>query len=138
MPPPTPIILSDLGGTPSQGGDMNLNAPSYYDVNIGGITDGTAQVCIVSTSSTLMDYWDGSSWVSASNVQNYGGLVGFHYVCGNILASALTATAIGIGTPNSPTNGVPQFPLGMGLMLVLATFGLLILRRGIVRSPLKL
>ena len=33
-----PILLSDLSGTPSQGADTRLNAPTYYDVKIGSIS----------------------------------------------------------------------------------------------------
>jgi hypothetical protein len=115
---PSPITLSDINGNPSQGADINLNAPSYYDVNLGGITDGTAQVCISSSTNTLMEYWGGSSWVPASSVQQFSSLFGFDSVCGNIPGSGLTGTSIAIGTPAS-TPSVPDLPFG-SLSIIIA------------------
>lgn len=107
------ILLSDLGATPSQGADTIANGPTYYDVNIGSITTGTAQVCISnpSSSSTLMDYWSGTAWVPASNVGAYTStLASFPYICGTIPVSSATGTPIGVGSPDTTVTSMKSKP----------------------------
>ncbi|MDA4131592.1 MAG: hypothetical protein OK454_00505, partial [Thaumarchaeota archaeon] len=55
------ITPSDESGPPSSGADLNLGSgTTYYDIKVSGATDGTAQVCI-SPTSTTMQYYDSSS-----------------------------------------------------------------------------
>ena len=101
------ITPSDESGAPSSGADLNLGSgTTYYDVKVAGATDGTAQVCI-SPTSTTMQYYDSSSgsWVSASNIVVTG-----TQICGDIPVSALNGTPIATGTPTKPVIGVPEFP----------------------------
>ena len=93
-----PIIISDLGRTPSKGPDNSLDGAAYYDFKIQTITDGTAQVCISSPSSMLMDYWDGNAWVPARNVEVSTCTFHSGYICGLFEVSSLGGTPVSVGT----------------------------------------
>jgi hypothetical protein len=124
------VISGDWGSTqPAGTGSVSLGSGIFYDVQIEGITDGTAQICITNaavTSATQMQYWDGTEWVNAAS-QTVTGTT----LCGDIPVSALNGTPIVIGTPTitpvPPT--VPQFPFGMALLLGLAIPALLLVRK---------
>ena len=92
------ITATNYGTTPpASGADINLGAAGYYDVMVSGATDGVALVCITSTSVfflTTMQYWNGASWVPASNVEATGDTV-----CGDVPVSALNATPLASGPP---------------------------------------
>lgn len=109
-----------------------LSSASYYDVQIFGITDGTATICITtsSTSGLTMQYWDGSAWVSASHITTSA-----NQVCGNIPDSALTGTNIAIGQPFAvPT---PEFPFGtlLAVFVPIAALALFVKQKEKSRGP---
>ena len=126
------LTITDEGGAPPPpptGPDANLLGATghYYDVQVTGASDGTADTCIPdSNGATTMDYYDPSSsaWTSVHVA------IGSGRICGDIPVSALSGTPVAIGTPAPTPHGVPQFPLGLlgalavGLPLVLS------LRRG--------
>ena len=107
--PNTPITISttDLGssqptGTTSSGLDVE-----FFDVEVSGITTGTAYVYITSSAvmpTTLMEYWDGTQWASPISYE-----VGGTTICGAIPVSALTGAPIGIGhhSPHPPSTADP-------------------------------
>jgi YVTN family beta-propeller protein len=119
----------------------NLSSPSYYDVLVTGISSGNAQVCISfsSATSTTMQYWEGTSWTSASSITVSGGKV-----CGTIPVSALTGTNIVLGntiesTPPQPTIfGLTQILfygiIGGLSVIVLVAIAVIVRRRG-KRTP---
>jgi hypothetical protein len=82
-------------------GQLSLGSAGFYDVNVQGISDGTALVCIssstVSTQTTTMQYWNsgGGSWMAALNTSVTTGSP--NMVCGDVPVAALTGTAIAIG-----------------------------------------
>lgn len=80
--------------------NIDMTPAAYYDVNIQGISDGMATVYITNkgvSSATIMEYWDGTQWVAASDVSISGDTIQ-----GDIPVSALSGTLIAIG----PLNGV--------------------------------
>jgi hypothetical protein len=125
------LTITDNGGTPPPppiGPDTDLLGATghYYDVEVTGATDGTADTCIPdSNGATTMDYYDSSSgaWTSVS-VSIVSG-----HVCGDIPVSALTGTPVAIGTPTPTPQGVPEFPLGMLAVLAVGFPLLLAVRR---------
>jgi hypothetical protein len=75
-------------------------------VNVQGISDGTATVCITNSGvlcQTTMQYWNGAQWVMAADV-----VVSLNTICGDIPVSALTGTPIAIGPIDNtpPTTGI--------------------------------
>jgi hypothetical protein len=91
------VFSADLGSTqPAGTGTISLSNSQYYDVKVNGISTGTATVCITISSQLssqyAMQYWDGSSWVNATNITVSGS-----QICGDIPVSALTGTNIVIG-----------------------------------------
>jgi hypothetical protein len=131
------VISRDLGSTqPTGTGSVSLGSSSYFDVQIQGITDGTAKVCITNaavTSATVMEYAVGTAWVSALPYPP-GGTVTGTTICGEIPVSALQGTPIVIGIPTLPS--VPEFPFGMALLLGFAVPALLLVRKKF--SPLSM
>ena len=92
-------VTSQISGTtqPPETGTITLNSNStiYFDVQVQGITDGTAEVCITNaavTSSTVMQYWSGTEWISPADQVVTGTTV-----CGYIPVSALGGSPIVIG-----------------------------------------
>jgi len=68
----------------------------FYDVQVNGVTTGTATVCITNPAVsiwTTIEYWDGStsSWVYASNRTVSGS-----QVCGDVPVTALRGTPIAL------------------------------------------
>jgi hypothetical protein len=96
-------ISTDDLSSPGPGiGSVTLNDARYYDVKVSGISDGTARICIEDTeanSNAVMEYWNGTSWLGASNMVVSGGTA-----CGDIPVAALTGTNIVVGNP------VPSVP----------------------------
>jgi hypothetical protein len=89
------IITKDLPGQPTGTGVLDLSGSAFYDVQISGITDGTARVCITSpsvTAQTSMSYWNGTGWISATNTSVSGSTI-----CGDIPVSFLDGTPIVVG-----------------------------------------
>jgi hypothetical protein len=127
---PVTITPSDEIGTPSSGADLNLGTGAeYYDVQVSGAMDGTAQICISPPAAT-MQYYDSSSssWVSASNIVVTG-----TQICGDIPVSALAGTIIATGALTTVT-GVPEFPPASGLAVAaVAILAMAVLLR--TRSP---
>lgn len=81
-------------------GQLSLGTAGFYDVDIQGISDGTAQVCISNStvpSETTMQYWNGGagSWTAALNTIVTPGTP--NTVCGDIPVSDLAGTPIAIG-----------------------------------------
>ncbi|MHB8565531.1 MAG: Ig-like domain repeat protein [Nitrososphaerales archaeon] len=93
------ITSEDLSSASSGTGFITLGGSKYFDVNVSGISDGTAALCMEDSqanSGTTMEYWNGSAWVHAANIQVVGTTV-----CGTVPVSALTGTNIVLGTPIS-------------------------------------
>jgi hypothetical protein len=86
-------------------GQLSLESAGFYDVNVHGISAGTALVCINSStvsSQTGMQYWSNvgaGSWIVVSTTFTAGTP---NSVCGDIPVAALTGTPIAIG-PNLPS-----------------------------------
>ena len=94
----TVTISTDDLSSPGPGvGSVKLNDARYYDVKVSGVSDGTARICIEDTeanSNAVMEYWNGTSWLGASNTVVSGGTA-----CGDIPVVALTGTNIVVGNP---------------------------------------
>ena len=95
------IASSKLVGQPSGTGTINLGkkGSSFYDVQVSSSqslgSGAQATICITGSSVTRhMEYWNGTSWLDASNVSVNG-----NTVCGTIPVSALSGTPIVIGSP---------------------------------------
>jgi hypothetical protein len=89
------IATTKLGGVSTDVIQVGTSPAAYYDVNVQGISDGTATVCITNSGllgQTTMQYWNGAQWVMATDV-----VVSGNTICGNIPVSALTGTPIAIG-----------------------------------------
>ncbi|MGP8057768.1 MAG: thermopsin family protease [Nitrososphaerales archaeon] len=125
---PATISTEDLSGQPSGTGVLDLANAGYYDVQITGMSGGTAQVCISNPSvaaNTVMKYYTSGGWVDAAN-PSVDLLVSPGQVCGGIPVSALTGTPVVIGTSASTTvtnssttsegGGIPEFPYQLGLV----------------------
>ena len=96
----TPVFITtnEFTGTPPGTAQVALTPAAYYDINIQGISGGTATVCITNsdvTGQTIMKYWDGAQWEDANNI-----MVSGDTVCGDIPVSALTGTPVAIGPPS--------------------------------------
>ena len=129
----TPVgVTTQTLSAPSAGvGTPNLTSPSYYDVLVTGITTGNAQVCISFTSAssgTTMQYWDGTTWTTASNITVNGSTV-----CGTIPVSALTGTNIALANQAQPVPPAPAnytiLYIGAGVAIVVLVGVFLALRR---------
>lgn len=73
-----------------------IQYPSYYDVKIEGIPDGSASVCLTSTSGkdpTVMRYLKNNAWLDAGNLKPSG-----RTITGEIRVSDLFGSPIIIGT----------------------------------------
>lgn len=113
------ITSAILGGQPLGTGVISLGGESFYDVQVSSVqplgSGANARICITSSDvsrQTTLEYWNGQSWISASKIVEASGTA-----CGTMPATALTGTPIVIGS--SPPSGVPQFPLGLALLLIL-------------------
>lgn len=94
------ITTSSVAGAPSGIIQTGTSPAMYYDVNIQGISDGTATISITNSNvlaQTTMQYWNGVQWVTASDV-TVSGLT----ISGNIPVSALTGTFIALGPVFAP------------------------------------
>jgi len=129
----TPVgVTTQTLSAPSAGvGTPNLTSPSYYDVLVTGITTGNAQVFISFTSAssgTTMQYWDGTTWTTASNITVNGSTV-----CGTIPVSALTGTNIALANQAQPVPPAPAnytiLYIGAGVAIVVLVGVFLALRR---------
>ena len=103
-PENTPITLlsADLQSQPPSTGILSINGLGFYDVEISGITTGTANVCIYNagvTASTVLEYYSGGSWLSATGVVDTPGVS----TCGNIPVAALNGTPVVFGNPLATT-----------------------------------
>jgi hypothetical protein len=116
------IVPQVLSSQSSGVGTLSLSNGKFFDVAISGVTTGTAQVCVTDSSAdseTILQYWSGSAWVTASGITVAGTTV-----CGNIPVSALQGTNIGAGDPvpttttatTSQTTQPRPLPVG-GVML---------------------
>lgn len=103
------IATAALSGAPTGVVQVGTTPAAYYDVNVQGIHEGTATVCITNSgvlSQTTMQYWNGAQWVKASNA-----FVSGNTICGNIPVSALTGTIIAIGPTSAPSPPVGGYSL---------------------------
>ena len=88
-PPTGGVSLSSLAGA------------RYYDVQVTGISDGAANICITNAnvnSLTVMQYWTSSGWVDASP-QSVSGTPPNAQTCGSVPLSAFTGTNFALGVP---------------------------------------
>jgi parallel beta-helix repeat protein len=94
-------LTSQVWGTtqPPGTGSVTLSSAFFFDVQITGITTGTADVCITNAtikSAEVMQYWYGEAWVNATQITWIKG-TGEVTVCGDIPVSALNGTPIVVG-----------------------------------------
>ncbi|MDG6982745.1 MAG: hypothetical protein JRM74_04750 [Nitrososphaerota archaeon] len=92
------ITTTVLGSQPAGTSGSILTSVGYYDVQVTGITDGTAQICIdnpAATQFSSMQYYDTgtSSWVDASSVT----FTSPDTLCGSVPVADLTGTPILLG-----------------------------------------
>ncbi|MGP8057938.1 MAG: hypothetical protein ACLP9K_10110 [Nitrososphaerales archaeon] len=158
---PVTINATEYGDTPpSSGADLSLGSgAAYYDVEVSGATDGTAEVCITpSNGATTMDYYQSPSgpWTQAAPLSFPG-----DSICGVIPVSALSGTPIAVGTASTTTTSsstttstttsstttaststtggvpvVPEFPLALGIGVAVAlALPALLLAEARLRKP---
>jgi hypothetical protein len=107
--PVTVATANEGAAQPPGTGQVSLESAGFYDVNVQGISDGTALVCI--SSSTVfsqtkgMQYWSSvgaGSWIAALNITVTTGTP--NTICGDIPVAALKGTPIAIGPllPSTP------------------------------------
>ena len=124
----TALTAPSVGVTPG-----TLNNEVYFDVQVTGISDGTATVCVndlKADASTILQYWNAGEWVTASNVvSNIGS-----NVCGDVPVSALTGTNFGAGDPSI----IPAFPFAFGIPIVLVATALIYIamRKSLLGQPI--
>jgi len=108
------IYSADFSSQPSGTPALSLsNGLGFYDVRVSGIADGTANICINNVhvdASTILQYYSGGSWVTATGIVATPGVE----VCGNVPVSALQGTPLGGGDPPA----APEFPMGLPLAFV--------------------
>jgi hypothetical protein len=98
---PVSIATTALSGVLAGIVQVGTTPAAYYDVNVQGISDGTATICITNSDvlgQTTMQYLNGAQWVIATDV-----VVSGNTICGDIPVSALSGTPIAIGPLNSCT-----------------------------------
>jgi len=112
------IVPEVLSSQSSGVGTLSLSNGKFFDVAISGVTAGTATVCVPDASAdsiTVLQYWSGSAWVTASGITVTGTTV-----CGNIPVSALQGTNLGAGdqipTKATAFPAVHQTPVGGTLL----------------------
>jgi hypothetical protein len=106
----TTVFSSILPSQPPNTGTLSISGIGFYDVQISGITSGTANVCIYNAgvdSTTVLQYYSGGVWVSATGIVDTPGVS----ICGDIPVSALNGTPLVPGDP-AP---VPEFPVAWAL-----------------------
>ena len=139
------ITTQNFGSNqPSGTGTVSLSDSQYYDVQISGISGGTATICIgPSNDANSMEYYDitSNSWVQAGSVTYTDG-----ETCGQVPVDSLTGTYFVIGAPStvvtttveststSPGIGVPQFPISIALATAGGFVAVILLRRRLVSS----
>ncbi len=92
----TAYLTSQPGGT----GTPPFATNEYFDVDVGGVTGGSATVCYFGAevnATTSMAYYYNGAWDAASNVVATAGVS----VCGTIPVAALTGTPLAVGGPNT-------------------------------------
>ena len=119
------LFTSQPAGTTSP----SVTSPNYYDLSILGLTAGTAHVCLttaLASASTVLLYWDGSSWVSASGTTFSSGTL-----CGDtpVTALATPSTPLVIGTSSAPPPTVPEFGLPVALVAAFSLLAIAVLNR---------
>lgn len=100
---------------------MSVNGAAFYDVKVtsssGALGSGVNVAVSISnpsfTSASVIEYWDGSSWVSVATTFSAPDTVS-----ANIPASALTGAPLAVGVPESGGNGLTSG--GVSLLAVVA------------------
>ncbi len=114
------VTSTVLGSQPSGTAGSILTSVGYYDVQVTGITDGTAVVCIQNPSATeysSMQYYDTgtSSWVDATPIT----FTAPDTLCGTIPVTDLAGTPLLIGaqpvTVTFSAAGLPSGASGVAL-----------------------
>jgi hypothetical protein len=94
---PVAVTTAQLNGWQPAGTGVSqvaTNPAAYYDVEVQGVSDGTATISIENYgvfSQTTMEYWNGTQWLEASDISVLGSSV-----VGNIPVSALNGTIIAL------------------------------------------
>ncbi len=112
---PVLVVTNDLSGPTQAQPPNNMRTALYYDVQVEGVTDGTANTCITNqaaTSSSIIEYWNSVDWANATGTSTSGTTV-----CGNIPVADLQGTNIAVGTIGTPT---PEFPSWSLMFVMLA------------------
>jgi len=128
-PDGTSVVVesSNLGCSATPSG-ITLSNGQCYDVEISGVTDGTAYLCLsnqVVDAGTLMYYYSGGSWVPATGISltlsspitSSNGVI-----CGNVPVSALQGTPVAMGDPQILS--APEFPAGAILATIIPLLAL--------------
>ena len=125
------VESSDLSSQPSGTPTLSLSNGQYFDVEISGLSGGTANICITGNvaSTTQFEYYSGESWIAATTTSLTVGNPG--QICANIPVSALVGTPIALGSsPTGPApTGVPEFPWSSLLTLMVVLPLILALRQ---------
>ena len=135
------VTSTDYGGNqPSGTGAVSVNGAHFYDVQVSASSgvlgsDVTVTVSISNptfTSSSVIEYWNGSTWVSAATT-----FTAPDTVSGAIPASALTETPILVGTPksNAPTLNITYLSIIAAVAAVLVILAVVFLVKK--RNPQK-
>ncbi len=119
------VRSTSFTGLPTGQASPPVNGGAFYDVQITGLSQGTATVCITNskfTSQSSMLYATEGSWSSASQV-----VVSGHTVCGGIPVDALSGTTVVVGSPPTTSSNLE---LAIVLIAVIAvTASVIIWRR---------
>ena len=100
------IVTTDLVAQPIGTGTPPFSSDEYFDVQVSGVTGGSATVCYTGAevvAQTSMDYFFNGAWNRAGSVTTTSG----QSVCGTIPTASLGGTPVDIG-PFDPA-GVPFY-----------------------------
>lgn len=115
----------------------SVSSPNFYDLSITGLSAGTAHVCFttsLASSSTVLGYWDGASWVFATST-TYS--TSTEVLCGYIPVTALdtSSTPVVFGTLGPTPSGVPQFSAPAAAVVAVSLLAFAMLSRRMRPEP---
>jgi fibronectin-binding autotransporter adhesin len=110
------VLSADLGSQAPITLTFSLGNGHYFDVKVGGITDGMANVCFSSESvdSSTELYYYNVAWGELTSITRTTGNPGT--ICGEISVADLTGSYFAEGDPSNPS--VPEFPFGIPAAIV--------------------
>jgi len=119
-----------LSQQPSNTGWLNIVPVTFLDLQVRGLPDGDASICVTSqaitSETTVMQYWNGSTWKNAGAVS-----VSVNKTCGSIPVRELIGTTITIGAPLSlPSKECTFTDISCSLILQIVSVAALIVGVG--------